>query len=133
MIMRVSKAKNNHLVGVVTDRDIAIRAIGAGKSPNTPVREVLSRQVLYCFEHQDINAYWENASFHNYADYAMSNAFAAGLARLRGLAAQAPCAVMCTEVLWWRCHRRVIADYLIAGGEPVAHHAGAMLVYPRSA
>jgi uncharacterized protein (DUF488 family) len=69
----------------------------------------------------DVNAFWENASFHNYADYAMSDAFAAGLAQLRRLGAEAPCAVMCAEALWWRCHRRIIADYLIAAGEDVRH------------
>jgi len=69
----------------------------------------------------DVNAFWQNASFHNYADYAMSDAFAAGLARLRELGAEAPCALMCAEALWWRCHRRIIADYLIAAGEDVRH------------
>jgi len=69
----------------------------------------------------DVNAFWRNASFHNYADYAMSDAFAAGLARLRELGAEAPCALMCAEALWWRCHRRIIADYLIAAGEDVRH------------
>jgi uncharacterized protein (DUF488 family) len=69
----------------------------------------------------DVNAFWENASFHNYADYAMSDDFAAGLAHLRELALRAPCAVMCAEALWWRCHRRIIADYLIAAGEQVRH------------
>ena len=80
----------------------------------------------------------------------MSDAFAAGLARLRELAAGAPCALMCAEALWWRCHRRIIADYLLAAGEPVAHimadgkvvearltpaaqRAGAVLIYPPSA
>jgi CBS domain-containing protein len=47
-------AENNLLVGMVTDRDIAIRAIAAGKGPETPVRDVLSKQVLYCFEDQDL-------------------------------------------------------------------------------
>jgi CBS domain-containing protein len=47
-------AENNLLVGMVTDRDIAIRAIAAGKGPDTPVRDVLSREVLYCFEDQDL-------------------------------------------------------------------------------
>jgi len=69
----------------------------------------------------DVNSYWENASFHNYADYAMSDAFATGMARLRELAAQRPCALMCAEALWWRCHRRIIADYLLAAGEEVTH------------
>ncbi len=70
---------------------------------------------------EDTNAYWENASFHNYADYAMSDAFAAGFTRLRQLAAEAPTAVMCAEALWWRCHRRIIADYLITAGVEVRH------------
>jgi len=70
---------------------------------------------------EEVNAFWQNASFHNYADYAMGEAFAQGLARLRELGAQAPCAVMCAEALWWRCHRRIIADYLIAAGEEVRH------------
>jgi CBS domain-containing protein len=39
---------------MVTDRDIAVRAVAAGKGPDTPVRDVLSRQVLYCFEDQDL-------------------------------------------------------------------------------
>lgn len=38
------------LVGVITDRDIAIRAVADKKSPDTPVREVMSKEVLYCFE-----------------------------------------------------------------------------------
>lgn len=47
-------AENNLLVGVVTDRDIAIRAVAAGKGPDTPVRDVLSKEVLFCFEDQDL-------------------------------------------------------------------------------
>ena len=47
-------AENNLLVGMVTDRDIAIRAVAAGKGPETPVRDVLSKEVLYCFEDQDL-------------------------------------------------------------------------------
>ena len=70
---------------------------------------------------EEVNAFWHNTSFHNYADYAMSEAFASGLARLRAIAAEAPAAIMCAEALWWRCHRRIIADYLIAAGEDVKH------------
>jgi CBS domain-containing protein len=47
-------AENNLLIGMVTDRDITVRAVAAGKSPDTPVRDVLSRQVLYCFDDQDL-------------------------------------------------------------------------------
>ncbi|MGJ0393524.1 MAG: DUF488 domain-containing protein [Methylocystis sp.] len=68
-----------------------------------------------------INAFWENRSFHNYADYAMSEAFQAGLRELRALGHKKKCAVMCSEAVWWRCHRRIIADYLIAAGETVFH------------
>lgn len=48
-------AENHLLVGMVTDRDISIRAIAAGKGPDTPVREVLSREVLFCFEDQGVD------------------------------------------------------------------------------
>ena len=68
-----------------------------------------------------VNAFWKNESFHNYADYAMTDAFRSGLAKLRELGHAQRCAVMCAEAVWWRCHRRIIADYLIAAGEEVFH------------
>ena len=46
--------QDNRLVGMITDRDIAIRAVAEGKSPDTPVREVMSQEVLYCFEDQEL-------------------------------------------------------------------------------
>ena len=47
---------NDRLVGMITDRDIAIRAVGEGKGPDTPVREVMStEQVLYCYEDEDLD------------------------------------------------------------------------------
>ncbi|GAB7522698.1 DUF488 domain-containing protein [Paraburkholderia sp. 2C] len=67
------------------------------------------------------NAFWQNRSFHNYADHAMSDEFAAGFAQLLELGQHGPCAIMCAETVWWRCHRRIIADYLIARGENVMH------------
>ena len=70
---------------------------------------------------RSVNAFWENQSFHNYADYAMTDAFRSGLAELRDLGHALRCAVMCAEAVWWRCHRRIIADYLIAAGETVFH------------
>ena len=70
---------------------------------------------------QEINAAWKNPSFHNYADYALGGEFRAGLAALRTLGHERRCAVMCAEALWWQCHRRIIADYLIAAGEAVFH------------
>jgi len=67
------------------------------------------------------NALWENRSFHNYADYAASDAFRAGFARLIELGRRRRCAIMCAEAVWWRCHRRIIADYLLARGARVLH------------
>src|SRR4051812_49082576 len=45
----------DRLVGIVTDRDIAIRAVALGKSPQTPVEQVMSKEVLYCFADQDLD------------------------------------------------------------------------------
>jgi len=71
-----------------------------------------------------VNAFWENQSFHNYADYAMGEDFRAALTRLRELGQAQPCAIMCAEAVWWRCHRRIITDYLISAGEVVFHILG---------
>jgi uncharacterized protein (DUF488 family) len=71
-----------------------------------------------------VNAFWENQSFHNYADYAMSDEFQSGLAMLREIGHATTCVTMCAEAVWWRCHRRIIADYLIVAGETVFHILG---------
>ena len=78
----------------------------------------------------DVNAFWENQSFHNYADYAMSDEFRSGLARLRELGHGTTSAIMCAEAVWWRCHRRIITDYLITAGETVLHILGTNHVAP---
>ncbi|HSU04280.1 MAG TPA: DUF488 domain-containing protein [Acetobacteraceae bacterium] len=70
------------------------------------------------------NGFWENASFRNYADYAMTQPFRDGLEELRALGQQRTCAIMCAEAVWWRCHRRIITDYLIAAGDSVQHILG---------
>ncbi|MGI9168944.1 MAG: DUF488 domain-containing protein [Caulobacteraceae bacterium] len=70
------------------------------------------------------NTFWENASFRNYADYASTEPFRAGLAELMALGENHVCAVMCAEAVWWRCHRRIVADYLIAAGAAVFHILG---------
>jgi uncharacterized protein (DUF488 family) len=69
----------------------------------------------------EVNGYWENASFHNYADYALSAPFAEGIAALRAIGHARRATVMCSEAVWWRCHRRIVADWLIAAGESVVH------------
>jgi uncharacterized protein (DUF488 family) len=72
----------------------------------------------------DVNGFWTNDSFHNYADYALSPEFHAGLAHLLEEGHKQRCAIMCSEAVWWRCHRRIVADYLIASGETVFHIMG---------
>lgn len=80
-----------------------------GKAPATP---------------EDQNALWTNRSFRNYADYALTEPFQAGLAHLIETGRERRCAIMCSEAVWWRCHRRLIADDLIARGESVFHIMG---------
>jgi uncharacterized protein (DUF488 family) len=77
-----------------------------------------------------VNAFWQNKSFHNYADYALSPGFRDGMTRLRDLGHRTTCVIMCAEAVWWRCHRRIISDYLIAGGEEVRHIMGAGRIEP---
>ncbi|MXO76008.1 DUF488 family protein [Altererythrobacter aerius] len=78
----------------------------------------------------DVNGFWTNQSFHNYADYAMSDAFRRGLAQLAELGIETRCAIMCSEAVWWRCHRRIIADYLLARGRSVLHLMGKDRIEP---
>ncbi len=70
------------------------------------------------------NAMWRNASFRRYADYALGEDFAEGLADLEARAKRQRCTVMCAEAVWWRCHRRIIADHLLARGWQVMHIMG---------
>jgi uncharacterized protein (DUF488 family) len=78
----------------------------------------------------EANAMWRNKSFRNYADYALSSPFRSGLAQLLELSAAERCAIMCAEAVWWRCHRRIIADYLLAAGREVFHLMGPAKVEP---
>ena len=71
-----------------------------------------------------LNTFWQAAAFRNYADYAATEAFRTGLKDLRALSCDNCCAIMCAEAVWWRCHRRIIADYLLAQGVPVMHIMG---------
>ena len=78
----------------------------------------------------EVNAYWINASFHNYADYALSPEFRSGLERLLELAGEQRTAIMCAEAVWWRCHRRIVADYLLLAGREVLHLMGENRIEP---
>ena len=57
-------ADKDSLVGMITDRDIAIRAVAAGKGPRTLVRDIMSAEVLYCFEDQELDEVARNISRH---------------------------------------------------------------------
>lgn len=81
-----------------------------GKTPSVPA---------------ELNGNWRNTSFHRYADYALTEPFRQGLGNLIHAGAQQRCVIMCAEVLWWRCHRRIIADHLIAHDCHVQHILGA--------
>jgi len=60
----------------------------------------------------------------------MGGTFHAGLAKLRESGSARRCAVMCAEAVWWRCHRRIIADYLLAAGDQVFHILGPKSIAP---
>lgn len=81
-------------------------------------RRNLQRQIP-----DEINGMWRNRSFHNYADYALSGEFAEGIDELLAVAEDGSgrASVMCSEAVWWRCHRRIIADHLLARDIPVGH------------
>ena len=64
---------------------------------------------------------WTVAAFRNYADYTETAEFAAGLEQLLTLARRQRTAFMCAEALYWRCHRRLIADQLVVRGYRVLH------------
>ncbi|MGN6741734.1 MAG: DUF488 domain-containing protein [Amnibacterium sp.] len=65
------------------------------------------------------NGAWRVKAFRDYADYMATDAFRAGLHELIGLAGEATPAIMCSEAVPWRCHRRLITDALLVAGLPV--------------
>jgi uncharacterized protein (DUF488 family) len=67
------------------------------------------------------NTLWREKSFANYADYAETKEFHTAFDALKKLAQTKHVAIMCAEAVWWRCHRRIIADYLLAAGLDVQH------------
>jgi len=67
------------------------------------------------------NLAWRNSSFRGYADHLHSDEFDRGLQRLLEMAAQRRTAMMCAEVLWWRCHRSLVSDVLKIRGIEVLH------------
>ena len=105
------------------DDALAAALPGAGisyrRSEGLTGRRTVSKSVPF-----EVNGNWRNRSFHNYADHALGGEFAAALAELREGAAARPTTVMCSEAVWWRCHRRIIADHRLAAGDRVRHIMG---------
>ena len=99
------------------------------------LRETL-RQVSIRYEHlvelggrrptrpDSPNIVWRNPSFRGYADYMETPAFQSGIERLLALARTGRTAIMCSEAVWWRCHRSMISDHLKAAGLRVLHIMG---------
>jgi uncharacterized protein (DUF488 family) len=78
------------------------------------------------------NGFWRVRAFQNYADYALTQQFRAGLDELRELGSARSSVILCAEILWGRCHRRIIADYLICAGENVVFSIQIMTSPPGS-
>jgi uncharacterized protein (DUF488 family) len=73
---------------------------------------------------------WRVPAFRAYADHVATEAFAGGLFELLMTARGLRAAVLCAEVLWWRCHRRILADVLASLGVPVVHLRDARAAEP---
>ncbi len=67
------------------------------------------------------NTLWRNDSFQGYADYMETEEFEEALEKLKAIALKRPTAYMCSEAVWWRCHRSLVSDYLKAKGWEVLH------------
>ena len=68
-----------------------------------------------------LNTGWQNDSFRGFADYMQTPDFQQGLRDLNALRRAKRTCIMCSEAVWWRCHRRMIADALVARSVPVKH------------
>ena len=76
------------------------------------------------------NLAWRHPAFRAYADHVATEEFAEGLFELSLLAGGLRTAIMCSEILWWRCHRRLIADVLTSLDISVLHIRDERIVEP---
>ena len=130
----------DELVGVLRAYDIELladvrRFPGSRRLPqfNRPALEssLPAEGIGYCWlgslggrrrgEPHSLNVAWRNEAYRGYADYIATEEFASGLFELLMLARGLRTAIMCAELLWWRCHRRIIADVLTSLGAAVVH------------
>ncbi len=99
--------------------ELARWQIGHVQIPELGGRRIKSKNIP-----PEINGFWTNQSFHNYADYALTDEFSVGLSQLDELSRERRCAIMCSEAVWWRCHRWLITDYLLHEGRQIFHLMG---------
>ena len=102
------------------ETDLAEAGIELRRLEGLTGRRPVSRTVPF-----ETNAWWQNRSFHNYADHCLSEEFHTDLDILIEWSTTQRCVLMCSEAVWWRCHRRIIADQLLARGLAVSHILGA--------
>ena len=102
------------------ETDLAEARIELRRLEGLTGRRPVSRTVPF-----ETNAWWQNRSFHNYADHCLSEEFHTDLDILIEWSTTQRCVLMCSEAVWWRCHRRIIADQLLARGLAVSHILGA--------
>jgi uncharacterized protein (DUF488 family) len=68
-----------------------------------------------------VNTAWRNAAFKGYADYMETTEFKTAIEQLQAQARKQPAAYMCSEAVWWRCHRSLVSDYIKVNGWKVMH------------
>jgi uncharacterized protein (DUF488 family) len=78
------------------------------------------------------NTRWKHAAFRGYADYMQTGAFQESIESLANIAGASATAYMCSEAVWWSCHRSLISDYLKIRGWKVMHimSAGKLTEHP---
>ncbi|WP_137123443.1 DUF488 domain-containing protein [Segeticoccus rhizosphaerae] len=94
------------------------------------------RRLTAAEEAKSPDSWWQVAAFRAYAAWTRSPDFRAAMPDLLADVARARTAVMCSEAVWWRCHRRIISDVVLLGHDvPVHHlmHSGALTPHRPSA
>jgi uncharacterized protein (DUF488 family) len=110
MSRRYPHFNSDRLARSLSDAGIAYHNLPALGGRRSARRDTVSRNTL-----------WRVPAFRHYADYAETPMFVEALGELERLARERPTAYMCAEALWWRCHRRLITDYLLVRGWDVIH------------
>ncbi|MCS5478800.1 DUF488 domain-containing protein [Corynebacterium sp. YIM 101645] len=117
--------KYPHFNDDVLAAELPAHGISYRRSEGLTGRRNVSRTVPF-----EVNGNWRNRSFHNYADHALGEEFVLALGELLDAAVHTPTVLMCSEAVWWRCHRRIIADHLLAAGRDVRHIMGPGKITP---